>query len=70
MTLLTIAGNTNKEAMPMQKIFFTADTHFGHENVIRFDKRPFASADEMDEEMIRRWNNKVGKATWYMCLAI
>lgn len=47
--------------MPMQKIFFTADTHFGHENVIQFDKRPFASADEMDEEMIRRWNNKVGK---------
>lgn len=47
--------------MPMQKIFFTADTHFGHENVIQFDKRPFASADEMDEEMIKRWNNKVGK---------
>ena len=44
----------------MQKIFFTADTHFGHENVIQFDKRPFASADEMDKEMIRRWNNKVG----------
>ena len=43
----------------MQKIFFTADTHFGHENVIQFDKRPFASADEMDEEMIKRWNNKV-----------
>ena len=61
MTSLTIAGNTNKEAIPMQKIFFTADTHFGHENVIQFDKRPFASADEMDEEMIRRWNNKVGK---------
>ena len=35
----------------MQKIFFTADTHFGHENVIQFDKRPFASADEMDEEI-------------------
>lgn len=47
--------------MPMQKIFFTADTHFGHENVIRFDKRPFVSAAEMDEEMIKRWNNKVGK---------
>ena len=61
MILLTIVGNTYKEAMLMQKIFFTADTHFGHENVIQFDKRPFASADEMDEEMIKRWNNKVGK---------
>ena len=47
--------------MFMQKIFFTADTHFGHENVIQFDKRPFSSASEMDEEMIKRWNNKVGK---------
>ncbi len=37
----------------MQKIFFTADTHFGHENVIQFDKRPFASADEMDLWMIQ-----------------
>ena len=47
--------------MLMQKIFFTADTHFGHENVIRFDNRPFASVEEMDAEMIRRWNNKIGK---------
>ena len=39
--------------MPMQKIFFTADTHFGHENVIQFDKRPFASADEMDIWMMQ-----------------
>ena len=45
--------------MLMQKIFFTADTHFGHENVIRFDNRPFASVEEMDAEMIRQWNNKV-----------
>ena len=45
----------------MQKIFFTADTHFGHENVIRFDNRPFASVEEMDAELIKRWNAKVGK---------
>ena len=45
----------------MNKVFFTADMHFGHENVIGFDGRPFASADEMDSELIKRWNNKVGK---------
>ena len=45
----------------MGKIYFTSDNHFGHEWVIRFDNRPFASVEEMDAEMIRRWNAKVGK---------
>lgn len=35
--------------------------HFGHENAIRFDNRPFVSVEEMDEELIRRWNAKVGR---------
>lgn len=45
----------------MSKIFFTSDLHFGHERVIQFDKRPFATVEEMDAELIRRWNAKVGK---------
>ena len=48
----------------MNKVFFTADMHFGHENVIGFDDRPFASADEMDSELIKRWNNKFGCMHW------
>lgn len=47
--------------MILQKVFFTSDLHFGHENVIRFDNRPFASVEEMDAELVRRWNAKVGK---------
>jgi calcineurin-like phosphoesterase family protein len=40
-------------------IWFTADTHFGHANIIKFMGRPFAHTDEMDEAMIQTWNNTV-----------
>ena len=45
----------------MSKIWFTADTHFRHANVIKYCKRPFASADDMDAHMIEAWNAVVGK---------
>ncbi len=45
----------------MGKVFFTSDLHFGHENAIRFDNRPFKNVEEMDAELIKRWNAKVGK---------
>ncbi|WP_103985119.1 metallophosphoesterase [Methylobacterium sp. 190mf] len=41
-------------------IWFTADHHFGHANIIRFCGRPFADAGEMDEAMVERWNSVVG----------
>lgn len=48
-------------------IYFTADTHFGHCNVIRFCDGPFASAEEMDEAMIQNWNERVtGNDTVYI----
>lgn len=37
----------------MAKVFFTSDLHFGHENVIQFDNRPFTTVEEMDAELIR-----------------
>ena len=40
-------------------IWFTADHHFGHENIIRFCNRPFSDVNEMDNELIRRWNEVV-----------
>lgn len=39
--------------------FYISDIHFGHKNVLKHDNRPFADVDEMDKEIIRRWNAKV-----------
>ena len=41
-------------------IFFTADLHLGHANIIRHCARPFSSVYEMDEHLIAAWNSRVG----------
>lgn len=40
-------------------VWFTADTHFGHANIIRHCRRPFASVEAMDEELVGRINERV-----------
>ena len=40
-------------------IFFTADHHFYHTNIIAYCKRPFNSVEEMNDELVRRWNSVV-----------
>lgn len=42
----------------MANVWFSADFHFGHSNIIRCD-RPFASAAEMDEAILDRVNESV-----------
>lgn len=39
--------------------YLTADTHFGHNNIIRYCNRPFNTVDEMDDKIIENWNNVV-----------
>jgi calcineurin-like phosphoesterase family protein len=39
--------------------WFTADTHFGHGNIITYCDRPFDDVDSMRAELVRRWNERV-----------
>ena len=43
------------------KIFFSSDHHANHENIIKFCKRPFENIQEMNQELVKRWNEKVPK---------
>ena len=45
----------------MQRTHFTADSHFGHGNILKFCNRPFKSIKEHDETLISNWNSVVGK---------
>ena len=40
--------------------FFTSDPHYGHRNIIQHCQRPFADVDEMNRELIKRYNDRVG----------
>jgi len=39
--------------------FFTADTHFGHTKLLTLQPRPFDTIEDMNEDLIRRWNGVV-----------
>jgi calcineurin-like phosphoesterase family protein len=42
------------------KVFFTSDTHFGHDEIIDWCRRPYKDVNEMNEELIKNWNSVVG----------
>ncbi|MFA5132493.1 MAG: phosphoesterase [Candidatus Paceibacterota bacterium] len=42
-------------------IWFTADTHFSHRNILRFCERPFPNIHEHDEALIKNWNECVSE---------
>jgi calcineurin-like phosphoesterase family protein len=45
----------------MIETWFTSDTHFGHKNILQFEPaaRPFATLEEMHEQLIANWNARI-----------
>jgi len=43
-----------------KRVFFTSDTHYFHENVIKFSNRPFRDIDHMHQVLINNYNSVVG----------
>ena len=39
--------------------YYFSDMHFGHNNIIRFDGRPFTDTEQMREAIINNWNERV-----------
>lgn len=42
-------------------IWFTSDTHFDHENIIKYNNRPFSSCKQMEEILINNINSMVSE---------
>lgn len=52
------------------RVFVTADTHFGHKKIIEFEpcRSMFKSIEEHDDELVRRWNCAVrpNDTVWHL----
>lgn len=49
----------------MSEVFFISDMHFGHKGIIKFSEtkpfRDFATIEEHDAELVKRWNSVISK---------
>lgn len=49
-------------------IYFTSDLHIYHANVIKYCARPFTSVEQMNEMLVKNWNDTVGPDDTVYCL--
>ena len=40
-------------------IYLISDTHFNHKNILAYENRPFNSVSDMNNQLIKRWNEIV-----------
>lgn len=40
-------------------LFFSSDTHFDHENIIKYCNRPFKTIEKMNNALVTGWNQRV-----------
>ena len=53
----------------MQKLWFTADLHLGHGNIVKYCNRPFLSEAELERvesEGRRGWREKLELGSFYL----
>ena len=41
------------------RVFLTSDLHLGHSNIIKYCSRPYSDVSEMNEDLIKKWNEVV-----------
>lgn len=49
-------------------IYFTSDQHYWHANVIKYCNRPYADMQEMNEALVKNWNDIVKPEDTVYCL--
>jgi calcineurin-like phosphoesterase family protein len=50
-----------KHKFNKDKLWFISDTHFFHENIIKYCNRPFDNSTDMNSQLIINWNTCVGE---------